>query len=87
MLLFLSWYDLAFLTKSKIVFHDYVAKTLVVVKNKEKYLHNNGGILNILFPDFRDLYKNLKASITTQIKNAKEMKQKYKEEKEKNKNK
>ena len=87
MLLFLSWYDLAFLTKSKIVFHDYITKTLVVVKNKEKYIHNDSNILNILFPDFRDLYRNLKANITTQIKNAKEMKQKYKEEKEKNKNK
>ena len=82
-ILFLSWYDMIFLTKNKIVFHDYVSRTLVVVKNKEKYAENRSSMLDFLFPNPKGMYEDLKGIIKKQIEVAKEMKRKYKEEKNK----
>lgn len=84
--IFLSWYDLIFLTKNKLVFHDYITSTRTITKNTEKYLEDqSNSIWKILFPNFGDMYKNLKEFTKNQVAKAKEIRAKYKEEKELNK--
>jgi hypothetical protein len=78
----LTWYDVAFFTKNKIVFHDLVTKTVVVIKDKDNYVENSGGLWSVLFPNFKDMYRGLKEHTAKQIEYAKELKKKYKEEKE-----
>lgn len=84
-ILFLTWYDLIFFTKNKLVFHDLLTSTRVVVRHPEEYEDNSNSLWRTLFPDVREMYKNLKTFATEQYSKAKEMKAKYKEEKEKNK--
>lgn len=83
LILFLSWYDLIFLTKNKLVFHDYITCTRVIIKNVEKYeQQNSDSIWKYVFPDFKEIWKNLKEGVKLQISKAKEIKETYKAEKE-----
>ncbi len=84
-IIFLSWYDLVFLTKNKLVFHDLLTGTRVIVKNTEKYENESYSIWKVLFPNFKDMYNGIKDFAKEQISKAREMKEKYNEEKKSNK--
>lgn len=87
LLLFLSWYDLVLLTKNKLVFHDLITLTRVVIKDSSNYQENTSSIWKLIFPDFKGMNDDFKNTIKTQIAKAKEIKAKYKKEKELKKNK
>lgn len=87
MIIFLSWYDLAILTKNKLVFHDYVTLTKVVIKNTENYEHKESFLKRIFFANFVEDFKEFKNGVKDQFKKAKELKTKYKEEVKKSKKK
>ncbi len=80
--IFLSWYDLVFFTKDKLVFHDLLTGTRAIIGNVEKYNGGSGSLWTILFPNFKDMYYSIKEFTKEQISKAKEMKEKYKQEKE-----
>lgn len=83
LILFLSWYDLIFLTKNKLIFHDIITGTRVIVKDAEKYEQENlDNIWKYIFPDFKDMWKNLKELVKSQMAKAKEIKEQYKIKKE-----
>ena len=77
--LFLSWYDFIFLTKNRIIFHDYLSCTRVSVVDKDKYINNctSSGVWNVLFPNFGEIYDSLKETIKAQISKIKKTKTKY----------
>ena len=77
LLIFLGWYDIAFITKNKLVFHDYITKTRTVIKNNKKY-ENEKSLLDILFIDS---FKKFKNNIKNQIEKVKDLKEKYKKSK------
>ena len=76
-MIFLGWYDIAFTTKNKLVFHDYITKTRTVIKNNKKY-ENEKSLLDILFIDS---FKKFKNNIKNQIEKVKDLKEKYKKSK------
>lgn len=84
-LIFVSWYDLIFITKNKVVFHDYLSFTRVIVRD-ERYEKTNK-LIKFLFPDFRNTYSKLKDITKRRFEKLKEIKENYKKEKEKIKNK
>lgn len=71
---FFAWFDAAFFTKNKLVFHDYITKTRVVIKNNAKY-QNSKSLFKWLFVDS---FEKFKANIKNQIQKAKEIRNKYK---------
>lgn len=79
--IFLSWYDLIFLTKDKLVFHDLLTGTKVIVKDTEKYENESYSIWKVLFPNFKDMYNGIKEFTKVQMAKARKIKQKYNEEK------
>lgn len=81
---FISWYDMIFFTKDKILFHDLISKTRVVVDNPEKYMDTKQyNFLKFLFPDFKGMYTDLKDVISEQIAKAKELKEEYRKRRNK----
>ena len=81
---FISWYDMIFFTKDKILFHDLISKTRVVVDNPKKYIDTKQyNFLKFLFPDFKGMYTDLKDVISEQIAKAKELKEEYRKRKNK----
>ena len=78
---FISWYDLIFLTKNKLVFHDLLTGTRVIVRNNEKYEDNPDSLWKVLFPNFKDMYIGLKEFTKNQIEKARKIKEEYKERK------
>ena len=88
-ILFLSWYDLIFFTKAKLVLHDLITNTRVVVNNPERYEQDKSqkGALKYLFPDIKQMYASIKTFTKEQVAQAKKMKEEYKKEKEKKSNK
>lgn len=78
---FISWYDMIFFTKDKIMFHDLITKTRVILNNPKNYNNEKNVFLNFLFPDFKGMYNNLKQIISKQILEAKKIKKEYKKRK------
>ncbi|MDD2840036.1 MAG: hypothetical protein PHY80_02810, partial [Rickettsiales bacterium] len=82
MLIFLSWYDLAMLTKNKLVFHDYMTLTRVIVGTTKNYNEKPSIFKRLFFINFVDAvgFKKFKNGIKNQFQKAKELKEKYKKE-------
>ncbi|HSQ97827.1 MAG TPA: RDD family protein [Rickettsiales bacterium] len=83
MIIFLSWYDVALLTKNKLVFHDYITLTRVVMKESKNYKNKKSFITRLFFFDFIDEFKKFKNNVKIQFKNAKKLKEKYKKDRKK----
>lgn len=60
-LLFMTWYDMIFVTKEKIMFHDFITKTRVIMKNPDTYYESKCmKIINFIIPDFKEMFINMK---------------------------
>ena len=60
-LLLLSWYDMIFFTKDKILFHDFATKTRVVVNNPDTYYDSRYmAVVDFIFPSIKDLLIDMK---------------------------
>lgn len=60
-LLLLSWYDMIFFTKDKILFHDFATKTRVVVNNPDTYYDSKYmAVIDFIFPNIKDILIDMK---------------------------
>lgn len=84
-LIFLSWYDLIVLTKDKLIFHDIISGTRMTVNDPKKYETESHGVWSSLFPNFKDMYNNLKGLVDAQVAKANDIKEQYNKEKSKSK--
>ncbi len=82
MIVFLSWYDLAFLTKNKLVFHDYITFTRVIENTKTNYVGKPSIFKKFFVINFVDEFKKFKSNIKNQIQKTKQLKEKYKKKKD-----
>lgn len=81
LIIFVSWYDLIFITKDKLVFHDYLSSTRVILKNPDNSYKEDSSLLNLVFPDFKGMFNSLRTTIKENINRAKELKEEYKKQK------
>ena len=77
-LIFLGWYDLIFVTKNKLVFHDFITRTKVVIKNNDKYKPSDSIFKKLVIDGFKKCKQNIKDSIN----NYKKIKEEYKNKKD-----
>ena len=60
-ILLLSWYDMIFFTKDKILFHDFATKTRVVVNNPDTYYDSKYmAVIDFIFPNIKDILIDMK---------------------------
>lgn len=60
-ILLLSWYDMIFFTKDKILFHDFATKTRVVVNNPDAYYDSKYmAVVDFIFPNIKDILIDMK---------------------------
>lgn len=60
-LLLLSWYDMIFFTKDKMLFHDFTTKTRVVVNNPDTYYDSKYmAVIDFIFPNIKDILIDMK---------------------------
>lgn len=78
MMIFLSWYDLAVLTKNKLVFHDYITRTRVVEDNVANFDGKSSIFKRLFVINFVEEFRKFKNNIKRQFEKAKEIKEKYK---------
>lgn len=78
MIIFLSWYDLAILTKNKLAFHDYITRTRVIENNTINYSDKPSILKKLFVLNFADEFQKFKNNIKRQFEKAKEIKEKYK---------
>lgn len=65
---YICWYDMIFFTKDKILFHDLLTKTRVVINTPDTYYDSKlMKVINFIIPDFRDIYSNFKKLISEHI--------------------
>ena len=67
-LLFITWYDMIFFTKEKIMFHDLTTKTRVIIKNPSTYYESKAmKVINFIIPDFKEMFLNMKNVVKSHI--------------------
>lgn len=60
-ILLLSWYDMIFFTKDKMLFHDFATKTRVVVNNPDTYYDSKYmAVIDFIFPNIKDILIDMK---------------------------
>ena len=66
--LLMTWYDMIFFTKEKIMFHDLITKTRVIIREPDKYYESKSmKIINFIIPDFGEMFTNMKDIIKKHI--------------------
>lgn len=60
-ILLLSWYDMIFFTKDKMLFHDFATRTRVVVNNPDTYYDSKYmAVIDFIFPNIKDILIDMK---------------------------
>ncbi len=67
-ILFMTWYDMIFFTKEKIIFYDLATKTRVIIKNPDTYYESKSmKVINFIIPDFKEMFLNMKNVVKSHI--------------------